>query len=576
MLYTLHSYIGRELGKIFAIVALALTMVLSLGGLLQPLRENGVSATQLFQLLIYFFPMMMTFSLPVSALLSATLVYGRLSADNELIACRASGISMWSLILPGAALGMFVLVTNLLLSNWFIPGCAQRAKDLIRRDAQEIAYNKLKTYHQFNWNRVVLSAENVEEDGKGGMLLTGVSFTQLGVTKNDPPMDKITIAETTELEFDTARGVVMVKPRKAVSMLWAGGEPAHVEELPLSWPIPQLTRDDVSFRTYGELVAMLRSPDLHSRVKGPLILCRRWLAQQALCEDIRASLAAPPHSYAMKYEGKPDDPAVLCDAQIWTDQVRTINANDDPAGGLVLGSGDAGARGKPAVPWTTPGVVITLRPASDSPDATCIRYRAGKADVRVVLRDEQLAPLVAVTFLTDYRRNVEPISADPFRPVASAGTQPNDEAHNPSRVMTERLIPVRRLTDKVAGLSLAEVEKAVPVNQDVRRGLELGIGWVRRNVVAELHSRAAFSVAGLVLVLLGAALGVLFRSGHALVAFGVAAVPAMFAITLVILGNQIATSDRSVLQPFGLWFIWSGNAVTVGLNVWVYSRMLKH
>lgn len=98
MLYTLHSYIFRELAKVFTIAALSLTLVLSLGGLLQPLRQNGVSALQLFQLILYSFPMMMTFSLPVSALLAATLVYGRLSADNELIACRASGVSMWTLI----------------------------------------------------------------------------------------------------------------------------------------------------------------------------------------------------------------------------------------------------------------------------------------------------------------------------------------------------------------------------------------------------------------------------------------------------------------------------------------------
>ncbi len=44
MLYTLHGYILRELAKVFAVAAFSLTVILSLGGLLKPLREQGVQA----------------------------------------------------------------------------------------------------------------------------------------------------------------------------------------------------------------------------------------------------------------------------------------------------------------------------------------------------------------------------------------------------------------------------------------------------------------------------------------------------------------------------------------------------
>ena len=99
MVFTLHRYIFRELFKVFVLATVALTLILSLGSMLQPIQKYGVGPEQVVHLLGYFLPITLTFVLPMGTLFATALVYGRIASDNELDACRASGISLMTLSL---------------------------------------------------------------------------------------------------------------------------------------------------------------------------------------------------------------------------------------------------------------------------------------------------------------------------------------------------------------------------------------------------------------------------------------------------------------------------------------------
>ena len=93
--WTLQRYVLRELGKTFLLAAAALTGVLGLGGgVLNIIKLNEVSPGQFLRLMGLVLPLAAAMTLPIAALFSATSTYGRLSADNELVACRASGINL--------------------------------------------------------------------------------------------------------------------------------------------------------------------------------------------------------------------------------------------------------------------------------------------------------------------------------------------------------------------------------------------------------------------------------------------------------------------------------------------------
>ena len=104
---------------------------------------------------------------------------------------------------------------------------------------------------------------------------------------------------------------------------------------------------------------------------------------------------------------------------------------------------------------------------------------------------------------------------------------------------------------------------------------------LKNNILAESNGRASFAVSCLILVLVGTALGMMFKSGNFLTAFAISFVPALICITLIVAGQQIchAVPDRIDTQAnplkVGIAFIWSGNAanflIAVGL-IWKLQR----
>src|SRR5438874_1565599 len=101
MLYrTLHSYILRELLRIFLLTASALTTLMAFGGTFKPLTKQGIDVGQLMVILLNLMPAMLAYAIPIAALFAAVLVYWRMSTDNELTACRAGGVSFLSIVMP--------------------------------------------------------------------------------------------------------------------------------------------------------------------------------------------------------------------------------------------------------------------------------------------------------------------------------------------------------------------------------------------------------------------------------------------------------------------------------------------
>jgi len=131
MLLTLNKYIFRELLRVFILSVIALTLMLSLGSILQPVQQFGVGPRQVLSLMGYFLPIILTFVLPMAALFACSLVYGRFAGDSELDACRASGISLTKLVYPGLALAIIVAIANLFLSFYVMPVFVQSEKDIM-------------------------------------------------------------------------------------------------------------------------------------------------------------------------------------------------------------------------------------------------------------------------------------------------------------------------------------------------------------------------------------------------------------------------------------------------------------
>ena len=138
---TLRMYVIRQvmatLGMSVAVFSFLLVLVHVLRQVVGLMMTQGAGLGIAFQATLYLIPYVLVYSLPIGMLTAVLLVFGRLSADNEITACRASGLSLGGLAAPLLIISLFFSAICAYVNLELEPRCRHALKTLLYEAGQE-------------------------------------------------------------------------------------------------------------------------------------------------------------------------------------------------------------------------------------------------------------------------------------------------------------------------------------------------------------------------------------------------------------------------------------------------------
>ena len=545
MIFTLQKYIFKELFRAFFLTAVALTCMLGFGGsLMDMMRSQGITAKELLRLMFYLIPVVLAYSLPVAALFSTTITYGRLAADNEIVACRASGINIYRLLTPAIVLSVLVFVFTFFLENFMIPNLAGRIEQLVKSDIQKFAYLKLKNQGYISQLDYALHCGEVEEvqypeiqpDGtvtSGLIELSHVAF--LRQDRNNVPVFYGT-ARKALIIFDMydQKPTVSVHLNQVRAFDEEQGQMIQAAYYPIPpIEIPPMTKKKIKFMSLPVLMEIAKDPMAHQGLRNMTnnlrVVLTHSLAYEALVQQIK-----------QYRECRFQDDKSHC--TITADSYRQMSQKD----GRLVFEGN---------------VVVEHSLAS----GLVRRYDARQAYITSSLSAGVNEPMMTIE-LKELVRITEKVPGKPDRV---------DERKDPS------VGPFPSPGDVMKQASMITLDELLSDNPslDLNRQLSKSRGNVakeKRDIsgkcLAEIHSRASYSSSALVLLLLGAGLGIIFRGGHFVSAFGLSFIPVLVVVVMIMTGKQLSSAG---IEHFGVPVIWLGVTLVALADIMVLGKFLR-
>ncbi|HUT04305.1 MAG TPA: LPS export ABC transporter permease LptG [bacterium] len=154
----LDRYIFRQmLGPLGLCIALITTILVMhrMLRLMEMIINKGVPASVFFLFLVFLLPSLLVLSVPMAVLVAILMTFSRMSADNEIVALKANGISLFRMLRPPLVLGILGWLLSSAIMLYVLPYANRPAKEKIieiatkHADAQiepRVFYDKFKDF----------------------------------------------------------------------------------------------------------------------------------------------------------------------------------------------------------------------------------------------------------------------------------------------------------------------------------------------------------------------------------------------------------------------------------------------
>jgi len=199
---TITRYVAWDLLKVFAQTLAVLTsffLLILIGTEAQRMNLGPGPTVQIMQ---YMLPLALAFAIPAAALFAVCFVYGRLSADNEVVAVKSLGISPMALLWPGFILATVLSVIGVWINNVAYSWGQNGMQRVVIQSVEEIAYRLLRSQKSYTNPRFSIVVKDVQDRT---LISPIINFQQ----NNDVPPCTLT-AERAEFRSNLERGTLII------------------------------------------------------------------------------------------------------------------------------------------------------------------------------------------------------------------------------------------------------------------------------------------------------------------------------------------------------------------------------
>jgi lipopolysaccharide export system permease protein len=163
----LYTYIIKEVLISFSIAFLFFFVIYFVNYILlmaEKILSKHVPFMDVLELLICYLPQIIALSFPFSALVGSLMAIGRFSSDNEILAFRASGVSIFRLFLPVFVLSFIFSSVSFLFNDYFLPIGFIRSSMIYRTLFSRNPGLELEPYSAKTYEEKVIITGNVKNN----------------------------------------------------------------------------------------------------------------------------------------------------------------------------------------------------------------------------------------------------------------------------------------------------------------------------------------------------------------------------------------------------------------------------
>jgi len=163
-MYILTRYVVTEVLKYFLVTLTALTLMVTVVMGVKEGLTKGLPPMVMLHTMPYMLPEMLGITIPVSLLLAVSIVYGRMTGTNEVVALKSLGINpmviVWPVIVFAFLLSLGTIWLQEIAATWCRPSYARIAVESV----EDIAYGKLRIDHSCVLPQFTITVKGVDGD----------------------------------------------------------------------------------------------------------------------------------------------------------------------------------------------------------------------------------------------------------------------------------------------------------------------------------------------------------------------------------------------------------------------------